>query len=213
MRIDRRSVLRLVSGILAAFVAAAAPALAASPPGQDPDWPCVQRLVPKLSAATFWSGPDPASVGDWTKEPNVASLVRQISPRRVKAEEGERAIAAFADGIAASEDRPRLLTLVFAGLFEEANRERSALIERLKALGRRQKELADIASKATEELEAIPANAVGEDAERRADLEQRFTFVTRAYEGGRQTLRYVCDAPVQIEARLGRYARALQSRL
>lgn len=204
---------RPLTGLLLALLLGVMPAVAAAPPGQNPDWPCVQRLVPKLSAVTFWSGPDPADAGDWTDQPGVASLVKRISPRLVKAEDGERAIAAFANEIAGREDRQRLLTLVFAGLLEETNRERTALVERLNTLGRRQRELADIASRATAELEAIPANAIGEAAERRSDLQQRVAFVTRAYEGGRQTLRYACDAPVQLEARLGRYARALLSRL
>jgi hypothetical protein len=160
-----------------------------------------------------WSGPPLDSVGDWRSDERVAALVQRIAPRRVGAEEGEAAIAAFADGIGTGEDRARLLTLAFAGLLQETNSARAALIARLKDLGRRQRELADIASRAAEELGTIPADATGEQAARRADLEQRFAFVTRAFEGGRQTIRYACDAPVQLEARLGRYARALQSRL
>jgi hypothetical protein len=194
-----------------ALLAATPPVIAAARRGADPDWPCVQRLVPSLSAATFWTGPDPASTGDWTAEPRVAELVRRIAPRRVTTDAGESAIAAFADGIGSGEDRKRLLTLVFAGLLDETNRERKDIIERIKALGHRQNELADLASKASAELGGIPEEAAGEAAARRQDLQQRFTFVTRAYEGGRQTLRYVCDAPVQLEARLGRYARTLQA--
>jgi hypothetical protein len=200
-------------GLALAALVAAMPAAPATRRGADPDWPCVQRLVPTLSAATFWSGPDPASAGDWTAEPEVAALVRRISPRRVTAEAGESAIGAFADAIGSGEDRQRLLALAFAGLLQETNRERTDLIARIKSLGHRQNELADIASKATAELGTIPMDAAGEAAARRDDLQQRVTFVTRAYEGGRQTLRYVCDAPVQLEARLGRYARSLQSHL
>jgi hypothetical protein len=203
----------VVALALPAFFAAAPPAFGATRRGADPDWPCVQRLVPTLSTATFWSGPDPASAGEWTAEPKVAELVRRIAPRRVKAEAGEHEITAFAETIGAGEDRARLLTLAFAGLLDETNRERTALIERIKSLGHRQTELAELASKATEELSKIPQDAVGDAAARREDLQQRVTFVTRAYEGGRQTLRYVCDAPVQLEARLGRYARSLQSHL
>ena len=187
--------------------------LAAQRRGEDPDWPCQQRLVPTVAANIVWSGPPLDGVGDWRDDERVAALVQRIAPRRVSAEEGEAAIAAFADAIGTDEGRARLLTLAFAGLLDETNRERAALIARLKDLGRRQRELADIASRAAEELGALPADATGEQAAQRADLEQRFAFVTRAFEGGRQTIRYACDAPVQLEARLGRYARALQSRL
>ena len=197
---------------LALVASGAIGALAAPPPrGADTEWPCQQRLMPTLGAATFWPGLPPG--GDWKAEPGVAALVDAIAPRSVTADAGEAEIAAFAKGIASADARKRLLPLVFAGLVEETNRERSALIERLKALGKRQHELADIASHAGEELRAIPADATGDDAARRTDLEQRVTFVTQAFVNTQRTMRYACDAPVDLEARLGRYAKALQDRM
>jgi hypothetical protein len=143
----------------------------------------------------------------------VVELVRQISPRSVTAAQGEAAILAFVEALGAGENKQRLLTLVFEGLLEETNRARSEVIARLDELGHRQREMASIASRAGEELRAVPADATGEDAARRADLEQRFTFVTRAFESTQRTMRYACEVPVQLEARLGRYARFLQTRL
>jgi hypothetical protein len=190
----------------------AEPSPAAPRAGDNPDWPCQQRLVPTLAAATFWSGPA-IDGGDWQAEPKVAALVRRITPRKVAAEEGEAAIAAFAGAMGAGEERAKLLPLVFAGLLDETNRERASLIDRILELGHRQRDLGEIASKAGEELRAIPANATGDEAARRNDLEQRFTFVTRAFESAQRTMRYACEAPVQLETRLGRYARALQAQL
>jgi hypothetical protein len=166
---------------------AASSGVAAPRSGDNPDWPCQQRLVPTIGAATFWSTPGIETAGNWNTEPRVVELVRII--------------------------RQRLLTLVFEGLLEETNRARSEVIARLDELGRRQREMASIASRAGEELRTVPADATGEDAARRADLEQRFTFVTRAFESTQRTMRYACEVPVQLEARLGRYARFLQARL
>jgi hypothetical protein len=189
-----------------------ASAAAAARRGDDPDWPCQQRLVPSLTAATFWRGPSIADAGDWHAEPKIAALVAQIMPRRVTAEEGEAAIAAFVATVAPDQDRGKVVTLAFAGLLDETNRERGDLIQRILELGHRQRELADIASTAGEELRAIPADATGEAAAKRGDLEQRFAFVTRAFEGAQRTMRYACEAPVQLETRLGRYARALEAK-
>jgi hypothetical protein len=169
--------------------------------------------VPTLSAGTFWSGPSVAGAGDWRGDHEVAALVERIVPRRVTPDAGEAAIAQFADGLGFTDDRAQRLTLVFVGLVEETNRERGALLARIEDLGHRQNELAEIASRAGEEMRRIPEDATGEDAARRADLEQRFVFVTRAFESTQRTLRYACEAPVELEARLGRYARALESRL
>jgi hypothetical protein len=203
----------------AAFIATgaallfSASAFAAPPKGEDPDWPCQQRMVPVLGAATYWSGPPVEDVGDWTAEPRVAALVEEIAPRQVPAEQGEAAIAKFADSLGAGDDKKKLLSLAFSGLLAETNRQRGDIITRLKDLGHRQHDLADIASHAGEELQTIPADATGEAAARRADLEQRFTFVTQAFTSAQRTMRYACDIPVQLDARLGRYARALQARL
>jgi hypothetical protein len=199
---------RLASGVcVAALVAGAA---LAAPRGEDADWPCQQRLMPTLGAATLWSGPPLDSVGDWQAEPRIAELVARIAPRNVSAETGGAAITEFLRSVAAPEERKRLSTLLFSGLLAEANRERGELIARLKVLGHRQHELAAIASHAAEELNAIPVDATGDEAARRTDLQQRFTFVTQAFESTQRTMRYACEAPGRIEARLGRYAQAIQ---
>jgi hypothetical protein len=194
---------------------AGSPCFAAPSPrgGQDPDWPCQQRLMPTLGGGALWSGPPLDRVGDWRSEAAVAELVGRIAPRNVSTEAGVAAIGAFADQLPAAADKRRLMTLVFAGLLDETNRERGEIIARLKALGRRQHELADIASRAGEALREIPVDATGDAAAQRSDLEQRFTFVTQAFENTQRTMRYACEAPVRLEARLGRYAQAVKDRL
>jgi hypothetical protein len=202
----------LVAGTLV-FAGIGCFAAPASRGGQDPDWPCQQRLMPTLGGGALWSGPPLDSVGDWRGEAVVAELVGRIAPRNVSTEAGVAAIGAFADQLPQEADRRRLMILVFAGLLDETNRERSEIIDRLKALGRRQHELADIASQAGEALHDIPADATGDAAARRSDLEQRFAFVTQAFENTQRTMRYACEAPVRLEARLGRYAQAVKERL
>jgi hypothetical protein len=196
-----------------ALCGAARIASAATRPGDDPDWPCQQRLVPTLAAGVFWSGPSLEGIGIWRDEPKVAELVRRISPRRVPVDEGETAIFSFADSLPVGDERNRLLTLTFAGLLEETNHDRAELVVLIKQFGRRQRELAEAAASMLDELRAIPVDASGEAGALRGDLEQRLAFATRAFEGAQRTVRYVCDAPVLVEARLGRYARALQARL
>lgn len=175
----------------------------------DPDWPCQQRLVPVLGAAALWSGPPLAGAGDWHNEPRVAALVEHIAPRNVGAEEGKAAIAAFISESGA--DHTRLAALAFTGLLEETNRQRSDLIAHIKEIARRQRALSLLVSRITAEEQAIPEDATGPEGDRRAELDQRRQFTTRAFEGAERTIRYACEAPVQLEARLGAWARALQS--
>jgi hypothetical protein len=204
--------LAAAAAVSAALVLTSVGTAAAAARGEDPDWPCRQRLVSTLTAATFWSGPTPDADADWRADPAVAALVQRITPRNVPVAEGEKAIGAFLDGLA-PEQRNREVPLAFAGLLDETNRERTDLISRIKQFTRRQRSLADLIERLTAELNGIPENAAGADAERRADLEQRRFFTTKAFQDAERTIRYACDAPVQLEARLGAYARRLQAAL
>jgi hypothetical protein len=173
-----------------------------------PDWPCQQRLVQKLTAAAYWSGPALEGLGDWRADPAVADLVKRLAPRRVSTQEGLSEIAAFMRSV--SKDRPRRPALVFRGLLEETDRERAGLIEELKEIGRRQRELADLVARLATELNAIPPDARGETAAKRIDLQQRHDFTVRNFEEIQRTIRYACETPVELDARLGAWARALQ---
>jgi hypothetical protein len=176
---------------------------------QNPDWPCQQRLVPKLAAAAYWNGSPLAGLGDWQADPAVADLVRRLAPRRVTTTEGLSEIAAFAHGL--SGDRAHRLALAFLGLLEESDRERSALIDELEQIGHRQRELAALVSRLGAELGTIPAGATGATAATRIDLQQRYDFTARNFEEIQRTIRYACETPVELDARLGAWARALQS--
>ena len=97
-----------------------------------------------------------------------------------------------------------------AGLVEQTNLQRGQQIERLRALTRRQRGLGDVIARVTAEQRALPPDA---DPARRDEVAQRLAFVIREFEEAEQTLRYACEAPVALEARLGAYARALQKAL
>jgi hypothetical protein len=180
----------------------------APPRNADPNWPCQQRLVPKLAAAAYWNRPSLEGLSDWRADPEVADLVRRLSPRHVSTEEGLAGIGAFKKTL--SDDRSRRLGLAFRGLLEETDLERSALIEQLKEIGRRQRELADLVARLAAELDTIPPDARGEAAARRTDLQQRHDFTARNFEEIQRTIRYACEMPVALDARLGAWARALQ---
>ena len=60
------------------------------------------------------------------------------------------------------------------------------------------------------ELSAIPPGARDEAAVKRADLQQRHDFTVRNFEEIQRTIRYACETPVALDARLGAWARALQ---
>jgi hypothetical protein len=178
------------------------PAAASAQPRTDPDWPCVQRLVPHLAAGVLWPG---VAEGDWRGQPEVAALVARIAPRGVEEAAGVAAIRDFAAPLEAA-SRRRLLPLAFTGALEETNRQRDALIEQLRRFARRQRDLAEQVRGLEAELRTAPAEA-------REELTQRHFFAAKAYTDAERTLRYACEAPVRLEARLGAYARAMRAAL
>ena len=194
---------RVTLGVLAVALLAAA-----APRSENPDWPCPQRLVPRLAAAAYWSGPLD-NEGDWRADPEIAALVRRIAPRRVSTEAGLAEMESFAK--AATVDRPRRLALVVRGLLEETDRERAGLIGQLTQMGRRQRELAELVGRLSDELRSVPPEATGDSAEKRVDLQQRHDFTARNFAEIQRTIRYACEAPVELDARLGAWARALQA--
>ena len=46
----------------------------------------------------------------------------------------------------------------------------------------------------------------------REELTQRHFFAAKSYTDSESTLRFTCEAPVRLEARLGAYARAMRLR-
>ena len=199
---------RSVPAILALLLVGFRPAEAAIP-GQNPDWPCQQRFVPALTAGTFWNGPLPNGA-DWHANPRVAALVAETAPREVPREEGRAKLAAFVTRLKPAESRT-LPPLLFVGIVDETNRQRSDIIDHIEELTRRQRELGDLVAKIAGELQAIPADAEGDAAARRAEITQRRDFVIRSFEETQRTMRYACEVPVELEARLGDYAKTLQA--
>ena len=185
-------------------------ALATSARAADADWPCAQRLVPKLSAATLWAGPLPGA--DAHADPSMTEVVASVTSRDTEVEQGEAQLAAYAESVPAP-NRPERLGSVFAALLEATNQERSAVIARVEALARRQRELGNIVARVTDELRAIPPAAAGADAAKRAEIVERRSLLIRSVDETQRTMRYACEVPTQLDARLGRYARLLQSKL
>ena len=195
-------------GALAGVLALGAAAGAAGP---DPDWPCQQPLVPTVTAAMVWDGPPVDNIGNWRDEPQVADLVGRIAPRNVSTEDGQAAIKSFLHDLHG--DRKHLITLAFAGLLDEANTQRSEVIDRIKDLAQRQRSLSDVVNKLSTQVGTLPAEEQRNPSPEHQDLVQRWTFTSREYTSLQQTMRYACEIPGQIESRLGAYARALSAGL
>lgn len=202
--------LHLGSAVVA--TAAALIATGAGAAGADPDWPCQQRLVPELTAGTYWNGPAFPENVDWRADPKIAELVATAASRDVPADQGEARLTAFADTLP-PDQRKAVLPELFAGLVDAINQQRHDVIVSLKELSRRQKSIGGLVDKVTDELRNAPLAADTANAGQRDEIEQRRNFLIRTFQQTQRTIRYACQVPTDLEARLGSYARLLQAKL
>jgi hypothetical protein len=192
--------------LLGATCAMQRPVQAADP--RNPDWPCVQAKVPELSVVAMWGGPplDDAARA-WEADPKIKDLVPRLAARRVPLGEAEKSVTEFVTGSAA--EREQKAKLLFAGLFDRLNRERTEVMNGIERLARRQQELADKLRADIAELHKAQ-DAPSPDQSRLAELVRQVEWSTRIFEDRRKSIRYVCEVPVQIEQRLFALGRAVQ---
>ena len=164
----------------------------------------MQRLVPTLAAGTYWTGPQPTS--DWHADPAISALVTEVTPRAVSPEAMVAKVQPFIAALPAA-GKPGRLADLFAGVVDETNDQRNQIITRLRAMTRRQRELTGLVAEVTTALshETDPA--------KRDEMIQRREFLLREFDSVQRTVRYACEAPVQLEARLTTLGRTLDAAL
>ena len=187
-------------------------ALAADP--QDPDWPCIQRKVPEISAGMMWAGPQVDEKDrSWRESPPIAELAHRLAQRRMPIEQTTREIDTFAAGL--REDRDARLTLLFTGLLQIINAERNDIIAGIERYARRQSALADRIKSMTHDLNELRATTPRTEAVRAEidETEQQLLWDTRVFDEREQSLSYVCESPVLLEQRLFALARQIMTHL
>jgi DNA polymerase III alpha subunit len=193
--------------VFAAFVIAfASPALGADP--RYPDWPCAQAKVPELSVAAMWAGPpiDEAAKA-WESDAKIKDLVPRVAARRAPLDEAQKSVSEYITGSAA--EREQKAKLLFAGLFERLNRERTEVMNGIERVARHQKQLANKIKTDVADLHGAQ-DANPPDQAKIDQLAAQVEWSTRIFEDRRKTIRFVCEVPVQIEQRLFALARTAQ---
>src|SRR5262245_2268139 len=184
-------------------------ALAADP--RFPDWPCNQVKVPEISVAAVWAGPSIDDVGSvWEEDATIKELVARLAARRTPLDDAQKAISDVVTGI--ESERQRKAKLIFAGLFQTLNHERSEVMRGIERYARKQKEFSDQIRSTILQLRELQ-DRPDPDQSRIDDLTNRVEWDTRIFEERRKTMNFVCEVPVLIEQRLFALARAIQQSL
>jgi hypothetical protein len=198
----------LAMAALALAVSATA-ARAADP--RYPNWPCAQAKVPEISLAAVWAGPalDDAET-KWKDDSKVSALVSKLAARKTPLEEAEKSVKEFLAGSAA--DKTANAKLLFAGLFDTLNAQRSQVMGGLERVSRKQREAADKIREETIQLQALQ-DATPRDDAKVDSMSNQLIWETRIFEDRRKVVRFVCEVPTTIDQRLFALGRVIQQEM
>jgi hypothetical protein len=176
-----------------------------------PDWPCTQAKVPEISLAAVWAGPPLDDIQDkWKNDAKVSALVTKLAARRIAVEEGQKAITEFL--AAATTEKATTGKLLFAGLFDTLNAQRSSVMNGLERVTRKQREAADKIRSDTLELHALQG-ASPPDQPKIDELGNQLVWETRIFEDRRRVIKFVCEVPTAIDQRLFALGRTIQQEM
>lgn len=176
-----------------------------------PDWPCAQAKVPEISVAAVWSGPalDDAA-NKWQKDTKVSALVSRLAARRTPLDEAEKMITEFLSGSAS--EKSEMGKLLFAGLFDTLNAQRSSVMNGLERVMRKQREAAEKIHTDTLALQALQGAATPDQA-RIEELGNQLVWETRIFDDRSRVVKFVCEVPTAIDQRLFALSRAIQQEI
>ncbi len=200
---------RILACVLLAVAGPVDRSFAADP--RYPDWPCAQAKVPEISLAAVWNGPaldDAAS--KWKDNTKVSVLVPRLAARRTPLDEAEKMIADFLSDSAVQKSETG--KLLFAGLFDTLNAQRSSVMNGLERVTRKQREAADKIRADTLALQALQ-DAPTPDQAKIDELGNQLLWETRIFEDRRRVIKFVCEVPTAIDQRLFALGRMIQQEI
>jgi hypothetical protein len=177
---------------------------------QQNDWPCVQRLVPRLEAGQMWAGP-PLEDGAGEPARDLEALAEQLADPGLAPEAAAEKVGAYLDGVP-PDRRGQALAQLFKATLDRINAERATLIEGIKRYARGQRRLAERIGAETRELDRLQRSGGGDAAQAR-DLQAARDWDARVFSDRQRSLGLVCDQPVRLEQRAFALARVIQEQL
>jgi hypothetical protein len=196
---------------MAALMLAVASTAARATDPRHPDWPCTQAKVPEISLAAVWAGPSLDDVQNkWKEDARVSALVSKLAARKTPLDDAEKSVKEFLAGSAA--DKTANAKLLFAGLFDTLNAQRSQVMGGLERVSRKQREAADKIREESIQLQALQGATPRDEAKVDA-LSNELIWKTRIFEDRHKVVRFVCEVPTTIDQRLFALGRVIQQEM
>jgi hypothetical protein len=200
---------RIVVGAFLVLAASSGRCLAADP--RYPDWPCVQAKVPEISLAAVWAGPPLDDIKEkWKDDAKVSALVSKLAARKTPLDEAKQAATEFLAN--SSAEKAAAGKLLFAGLFETLNAQRTSVMNGLERVTRKQRDAAEQIRTHTLSLHALQG-ASPPDQAKIDELSNQVIWETRIFEDRRRVIGFVCEVPTAIDQRLFALGRVIQQEM
>ena len=169
----------------------------------DPEWPCIQRLIPEVSPAVMWPVPVEDNMRtQYRQDPLLRSLAEELGDLETFDEAHQQSISEFADGIAESE-RELQLTLLASGIVDVSNRVRKDYISGIKRYTRQQIAMSQQIEDTLNELSELE----GQDAEAQQEVTETLRWHERVYDQRERSIQLLCEEPVELEQQLSEVLR------
>lgn len=200
-----------MSKLIVVFVVATAllSSLNARAQDVDPEWPCIQALIPEVALAVLWPNPmEESDRGKWKDDPEIAQLSERLGDIEMFTETEEKLIDDFAS--AQQEDQLiEKLSSLADGVVTVSNRLRTRYIDGIKRYTRQQ---ISIASQVEDSLNKLAAMGDAQSPER-TELEASLQWHERVYDQRERAIVSLCERPVELEEKLSSVMRHLSSHL
>ena len=146
----------------------------------------------------------------WKSDPKVSALIEKAAARKTPLDDAEKAITEFLS--TPGTDKMATGKLLFAGLFEQLNAERSSVMGGLERVTRKQRQAADKIRADTIALQALQ-DVTPPDQPKIEELGNQLVWETRIFEDRRRVVKFVCDVPTAIDQRLFALGRTIQQEI
>lgn len=173
----------------------------------DPEWPCIQRLIPKVSPAIMWPVPVAEDMlTAYRSDKDIRRMAEEFGDLENFTEAHQMTIGEFAESVPEAE-REMKLTLLATGIVDVSNRVRSDFIGGIKRYTRQQIAISEQIEATLNELSEIEAQGEGRNAEEHQEVLDTLRWHERVYDQRERSIQLLCEEPVELEEKLSEILR------
>lgn len=175
----------------------------------DPEWPCIQVLVPEIVSAVYWPEIIEDSMrGRWKEDPDDRALAEKLADLEKLTDSEREIIQEYAESIP-EESRLEKLNILADGIVTSANTRRARFIKGIKRYTRQQIAISKQIEATLNQLADIEDKTDDATNARRLEIEETLKWHERVYDQREHAILALCERPVELEEVLSEVLREL----